>query len=72
MIDLVLAKKAVLHYVQDVKGGRGLSDHHVILHKVRLVGAWIMRRKVVNESRRLRSEKLREHQHMIVFLKVRD
>ena len=27
--------------------GRGLSDHHVILCKFRLVGAWIKRREVV-------------------------
>ena len=43
MIDLVLGKKDMLRYVQDVRAGRGmgrgLSDHHVILCKVRLVGA---------------------------------
>ena len=43
MIDLVLAKKDMLRYVQDVRAergmGRGLSDHHVVLCKVRLVGA---------------------------------
>ena len=34
--------------VRVMKGmGRGLSDHHVILCKVRLVGAWIKRRDVV-------------------------
>ena len=39
MIDLVLVKKDVLCYVQDVRGmGQGLSDHHVVLCKVRSVG----------------------------------
>ena len=55
----------MLLYVQDgtaVRGmGRGLPDHHVILCKVRLVGAWVKRRKVV--VRRIRSENLREHQY---------
>ena len=41
-----------------------LSDHHVVLCKVRLVGAWIKRREVVNEERKIRSKKLREHQYM--------
>ena len=44
MIDLVLVKKDMLHYVQGVRVmrgmGRGLSEHHVVLCKVRLVGAW--------------------------------
>ena len=45
MISLVLVKKNMLHYVQDVRGMRyDLSDHHVIQCKVRLVGAWINRR----------------------------
>ena len=43
MIDLVLMKRGMLHYVQDmrvVRGmGQGLSDHHVVLCNVRLVGA---------------------------------
>ena len=34
MIDLVLMKKVMLHYVQDMRVvggmGRGLSDHHVV------------------------------------------
>ena len=68
MIDLVLVKKAMLCYVQDVRAvrgmGRGLSDHHVVLCKVRLVGTWIKRRKVVNGARRIRSEKLWECQYM--------
>ena len=44
MIDLVQVKKDMLHYVQEVRVvrgiGRGLSNHHVILCKVRLVGLW--------------------------------
>ena len=66
IIDLVLVKKVVLHYMQDVRAvkemGRGVSYHHVVLCKVRLVGTWIKRREVVNEARRTKSEKLREHQ----------
>ena len=51
MIDLVLVKKDMLHYVQDVmtvgEMGQGLSDQHFILCKVRLGwGAWIKRREV--------------------------
>ena len=39
MIDLVLAKRDMLQDVRVVRGlGRGLSGHHVILCKVRLVG----------------------------------
>ena len=40
MIDMVLVKKDMLHYVQDVRAVRGMrrgfSDHHVLLCKVRL------------------------------------
>ena len=67
MIDLVLVKKDMLRYVQDVRAvrgmGRGLSDHHVVLGKVGLVGTWIKRREVVVGGRWIRSEKLREHQY---------
>ena len=40
--------------------GQGLSDYHVILCKVKLVGAWIKSRKVLIWARRIRSEKLKE------------
>ena len=67
MIDLVLLKKDMLHYVQDLRAitgiGRGLSDHHVILCKVKLVGVWIKRTEVMVGAKRNRSEKLREHQY---------
>ena len=47
MKDLVLVKRNMLRYVQDVRAvrgiGRALSDHHVVLCKVRLVGAWTKR-----------------------------
>ena len=66
MTDLVLVKKDMLHFVQDVRAmggmGRGILDHPVVLCKVRLVGAWIKRREVVDRVRRIKSEKLREHQ----------
>ena len=51
MIDLGIVKKNILRYVQDVRGvkgiGRGISDSHVVLCKLRLGGAWIKRREVV-------------------------
>ena len=43
--------------------GRGLSDHYVVLCKVRFVEAWIKRRDVVVRTGRIRSEELREHQY---------
>ena len=62
MIDLVLVKRDILNYMQDVRAfrgmGKGLSDHHVVLCKVRLVGAWIKRQEVVDRARKIRSEKL--------------
>ena len=73
IIDLVLVKKDMLHYVQDVKAvkgmRRGLSGHHVVLCKVRLVDTWI-RREMVNGVRRIRSEKLREHQYIGIKVKM--
>ena len=66
-IDLVMVKRDMLRYVQDVSTvrgmGRGLSYHYFVLFKVRLVGAWIKRREVVVGARRIRSKKLREHQY---------
>ena len=45
MIVQVRVKKDMLRYVLYMRTerglGRGLSDHHVLLCKVRLVGAWI-------------------------------
>ena len=59
MIGLVLVKMDMLRY-NAVRGmGRGLSDHHAVLCKVKLVGARIKRRQVVVRARRIRSEKLR-------------
>ena len=43
--------------------GGGLSDHDVVLRKVRLVGTRIKRREVVVGARRTGSKKLREHQY---------
>ena len=43
--------------------GQGLSDHQVVLCKVRLVGAWIKRREVVVGARRIRSDILREDRY---------
>ena len=51
MIDLELGKRDMVRYVQDTRAvremGRSLSDHHVVLCKGRLVGAWIKRMEVV-------------------------
>ena len=67
MTDLVMVKKDMLSFVQDVMAvrgmGRGILDNHVVLCKVRLVGTWIKRREVVDGARSIRSEKLREHQY---------
>ena len=67
MTDLALMKRDMLQYVQDVrvvKGIRqGLSDPYVVICKVRLVEAWVKRREVVVWTRRIRNEKLREHQY---------
>ena len=39
MIDVVLVKKDMLRYVQDVRGMiRVFLDHHVVLRKVKLIG----------------------------------
>ena len=66
MIDLVLVKEDVLHYVQDVMALRGMGPdlwvHHVVSCKVRLVGAFIKRTEVVYGARCIRREKLSEHQ----------
>ena len=63
MVDLVLVVKDMLRYVQDVRAlgvmGRGLSDHHVELCKVRLVEAWIKKREMVVGARRIRRERER-------------
>ena len=44
-------------------------NHHVVQCKVRLVGAWIKRRDVVDGARRIRSEKLREHQYRVGYVR---
>ena len=67
MIDFVLVKTDMLRYVHEVKAvrgmGHGLSDHYVVVCKVRLVSAWNKRREVVAGARRIRSEKLKGHQY---------
>ena len=53
--------------LQDVRAVRGMecgiSEHYVVLCKVKLVEAWIKRREVVIGARRIRSKKLRKHQY---------
>ena len=50
MINLMLMKKDMLYYVQDVRAmremRRGFSGHHVVLRKVMLDVVWIKRREV--------------------------
>ena len=57
----------MLRYVQNLRAMRGmrrnLSDHHVLLCKVRLVGEWNKRCEVAVGARRARNEKLRERQY---------
>ena len=43
--------------------GRDISDYHVVIFKVRLVGIWIKRGEVVDGARRVRSKKRKEHQY---------
>ena len=43
--------------------GQGLSDHHMVLCKVRLVGPSIKRREVVVGAISIKSEKLRKDQY---------
>ena len=73
MVDLVLVNRDMLLYGQDVRAvrgmGRSLSNHYVLLGKVRLVTAWIKRKEVVAGARRIRSEKLREHQYREGYVK---
>ena len=57
MIDLVLVKRDMRRYLQDVRAVRRMGR---ALCKVRLLGAWLKKREVVVEGRRIRSEKLRE------------
>ena len=68
MINVVLVKKDMLRYMQDVRTvrgmGRGLSDKHVVLCKFRLVGVWTKRREVVDGTRRIRREKLKENMYI--------
>ena len=66
MKDLMQGKKAVI-LCAGCEGskriGRNLSDHHVLLCEVRLVGVWIKRREV-NGPQRISNDKLRVHKYM--------
>ena len=59
MIDLVLVKKAMMPYVQDLMAIRRMEVSHIIMYCVKLV-----RWEVVNGVRRTRCEKLREHKYL--------
>ena len=68
MIGIALMKKDMQRYVQDVRAvkgmGQGFSDHHFVLCKVKLVGGLEFQGEVVTGTRRIRNEKLREHQYV--------
>ena len=57
----------MLQYVQDMRVvrrmGCSLSDQHVVLCKVRVVGPWIKRREVEIGTCMIRNEKLKENQY---------
>ena len=67
VIALAFVQNDMLRYVEDMDTvrlmGQGLSDHHVVFCKFRLLWTWIKRREVVDGTRRIRREKLREHQY---------
>ena len=67
LIELVLVKKDMFRFAQDVKAGRrmgrGISNRHVVLCKVRLVGIWVKRRQLVDRATSIRSDKLSEYQY---------
>ena len=73
MIDLVLVKE-ILKYVLDVKSvrglGMGLSDHYVVLCKIKLVEAWMKRKVIRKEVGRIKSEKLNEKGNKDKYLKA--
>ena len=62
LIDLVLVKKDMLRDIVDVKALRGLnggvSDHMIVLCKLKLIGAWVKKRELDCNVGRIRSEKL--------------
>ena len=53
MIDLVLVKKDMLYFVQDMRAVRGMGralSHQHLLRTIRLAGAWIKRRETEGTS----------------------
>ena len=64
LIDLVLVKKEMQKYVLDVKAvrglGMGISDHYIVLCKIRLVGTWMEKKEIRKGVGRIKSEKLNE------------
>ena len=64
LIDVVLVKKEMLKYVMDVKSvrgmGMGISDHYIVLCKIKFVGAWMEKKGRGMEVGRIRSERLSE------------
>ena len=68
LIDVVLVKKDLLHYVQNMRVVRGMGhevSHIILLYCVKL-GWWVLglRREMVTGVGRIRSEKLMEYQYI--------
>ena len=67
MIDLILVKRDMLKYLCDVKVVRGLSgdlsDHLIVLCKIRLIGTWMERKERNRKGERIRSERLKNEEY---------
>ena len=60
MIDLILIKESMMKDVYDVRSIRYLSEHMVVLYKLRLLKVWFKSCKDIQKGSRVGSEKLRE------------
>ena len=57
--------------VKAVRGlGMGISDHYVVLCKIRLVGAWMEKIEVRKEVGRIKSEKLNEQGYKETYVRT--
>jgi hypothetical protein len=74
MIDVVLVKKEMLKYVMDVKSvrglGMGISDHYIVLCKIKFVGAWMGKKVRRVEVGRLTSEKLSDQSYKEEYVRA--
>jgi len=67
MIDYVMVRKEMLRDVCDVLSvrglGGGLSDHMIVLCKMRMKGVWLKQQRRTNDAVRIKSERLREEMY---------